>query len=721
MSVSAPSSRLLLSLIVEVMLIAMTSPARAEGVQGHALAEPTPEQQSQALAQKTLQLDSEANANPLAISTYLPNYFLPFDYDKHLPNLQAYRAAGNYSPQHTEVKYQISLKVALGQNLFNNNGDLYLGYTQFSLWQAYNAKDSAPFRETNYEPELFLRFTNHKRYFGWVNTINRIGFLHQSNGRGGNVHDEKYTASRSWNRLYAEAILQRGPWAISLKPWWRIPDSHKSDNNPNIEKYLGYGQIGVLYTTQGDQEFSINAMGNPFTGRLGTEVDYTFPLWGRIRGMIQYYNGYGESLIDYNHRVNRVGLGFSFNPLLPGTADTSGTSPTLNRILAPGESNLNMHDTRHVPVYDASIGKTTHASTTTGLASVNKNDHAKDVSSDTTGSPLLNGMIAQRPDSDLSDRLSTPLPPAHSKTAQPPASRTTSGADAHTLKVSEQAHQTINQYYQAQAVPMTDLERERAAQTYFERQAENNPLSLSTYRRNYILPIAYNTDHLNQRNFHQVAPNSSPDHNEIKFQLSIKARLWHNLYHHNGNLYVAYTQRSWWQAYNSSASSPFRETNYEPELFVQFTNNKSFLGWTNTSNSFGFVHESNGRSDPISRSWNRLFLESVFARGPMEISVRPWWRIPESKSSDNNPSIEDYVGYARIMFAYTRDNNEFTWSIVGNPGKGHYGNQLEYSFPLWSKLHGYLQYYNGYGESMIDYNHHVQRFGIGISFNNINL
>lgn len=692
MPVSAPSSRLLLSLIVEVMLVVMTSPARAEAVKGHTLSEPTPEQQSQALSKKTLQLDSEANANPLAISTYLPNYFLPFDYDKHLPNLQAYRAAGNHSPQHTEIKYQISLKVALGQNLFHNNGDLYLGYTQFSLWQAYNAKDSAPFRETNYEPELFLRFTNHNRYFGWVNTINRIGFLHQSNGRGGNVHDEKYTASRSWNRLYAEAILQRGPWAISLKPWWRIPDSHKSDNNPNIEKYLGYGQVGVLYTTHGDQEFSINAMGNPFTGRLGTEVDYTFPLWGRIRGMVQYYNGYGESLIDYNHRVNRIGLGFSFNPLLPGTADTSGTSPTLNRILAPGESNTDRNDTRHVPIYDASIGKTPNAHTAAGLASNVQSKHGEGTPYVVKKAPALHGTTAQR-----------------------------SGANANTLQVSEQAHKTINQYYQAQAVPMTDLERERAAQSYFEHQAENNPLSLSTYRRNYILPVAYNTDHMDQRNFRQVSPNSSPDHNEIKFQLSIKARLWHDLYHHNGNLYVAYTQRSWWQAYNSSASSPFRETNYEPEMFVQFTNNKSFLGWTNISNSFGFVHESNGRSDPISRSWNRLFLESVFARGPMEISLRPWWRIPESKASDNNPSIEDYVGYGRIMFAYTRNNNEFTWSIVGNPSKGHYGNQLEYSFPLWSKLHGYLQYYNGYGESMIDYNHHVQRFGIGISFNNINL
>lgn len=568
---------------------------------------------------RALQLEAQANANPLAISTYKLNYALPIAYDTHLPNLQDYRAAGNRSPQHNEIKYQISLKVNLANHLFHNNGDLYLGYTQFSLWQAYNSRDSAPFRETNYEPELFMSFTNHQRFFGFDNTINRIGIIHQSNGRGGENESDQNSVSRSWNRIYAEAILQRGHWTLSLMPWWRIPEARHNDNNRNIEKYLGWGKVGVLYTTNNGQEVSLETKGNPFTGRLGTELDYTFPLNGRLRGMVQYYHGYGESMIDYDHRVNRFGLGLSFNPYLAGI---------------------------------------THAPTQGAIGTV---------SPDTLATP-----DASRPDENTDN---------------------------------------------------PELNRIRAARRYFDTQAHNNPLSLSTYHRNYVLPVAYNSNSVNNNDFAVVSPNSHPNHNEVKFQLSIKARLWHNLFskYDNGDLYFGYTQQSWWQAYNSKASSPFRETNYEPELFAEFTNHSEFLGFTNVLNRVGFEHQSNGRADPISRSWNRLYAEGIFVRGPIQLDLKPWWRIPESKDTDDNHDIEDYMGYGQASVVYNTHGNEFSYTVIGNPFKGNFGHKFEYSFPLWDKIHGFLQYYHGYGESMIDYNRSVNRIGIGVDFNNVAL
>ena len=105
---------------------------------------------------------------------------------------------------------------------------------------------------------------------------------------------------------------------------------------------------------------------------------------------------------------------------------------------------------------------------------------------------------------------------------------------------------------------------------------------------------------------------------------------------YGGDLHFAYTQRSWWQAYNADASSPFRETNFEPEVFIDFENRGSLLGWTNINNRLAFNHQSNGRSDPLSRSWNRLILESTFVNDDWALTLAPHWRIPESEEEDGS-------------------------------------------------------------------------------------
>jgi len=250
-----------------------------------------------------------------------------------------------------------------------------------------------------------------------------------------------------------------------------------------------------------------------------------------------------------------------------------------------------------------------------------------------------------------------------------------------------------------------------------ERESLRNPFSITAHRRNYILPLSYN-QRVNEATFGKIDDNGTPDRTEMSFQLSAKFNLAEQLFgNYGGDLYFAYTQRSWWQAYNTDSSSPFRETNYEPELFLDFENRLNVLGWTNINNRVSINHQSNGRSDPLSRSWNRVILESTFLKDDWLVSVAPHWRVPESDGDDDNPDIERYMGYGDITVARRFGNSEASLQWHGNPSSGNMGTQLDYSWPMFGSIRGHLQYFYGYGDSMIDYDHRTQRIGIGFSIN----
>lgn len=250
-----------------------------------------------------------------------------------------------------------------------------------------------------------------------------------------------------------------------------------------------------------------------------------------------------------------------------------------------------------------------------------------------------------------------------------------------------------------------------------EAESKYNPLAITTHRRNYLLPLTYTTTP-NAESFKYIDDEHSPDRLEMLFQFSAKFALAENLVFDNGDLYFGYTQRSWWQAYNTDASSPFRETNYEPELFLDFDNNTTLLGWTNINNRIGLNHQSNGRSNPLSRSWNRITLSSTFVKDNWALTLAPHWRIPERRSDDDNPDIHHYKGYGDIIVGrQLGSGQEATVKWRGNIDKGNMGAQVDYSWPLFGKIRGHIQYYYGYGDNLVDYNREVQRLGIGFSLN----
>lgn len=264
---------------------------------------------------KRRMLEAESKYNPLAITTHRRNYLLPLNYTT-TPNPESFRYIDDeHGPDRIEMVFQFSAKFALAENLIFDNGDLYFGYTQRSWWQAYNTEASSPFRETNYEPELFLDFDNNTNVLGWTNINNRIGINHQSNGRSSPL-------SRSWNRITLASTFVKDNWAFTLAPYWRIPERESDDDNPDIHHYKGYGDIIVGRQLGGGQEATVKWRGNLEKGNMGAQIDYSWPLFGKVRGHLQYYYGYGDNLIDYDREVQRLGIGFSLNPLYTtGTFD----------------------------------------------------------------------------------------------------------------------------------------------------------------------------------------------------------------------------------------------------------------------------------------------------------------------------------------------------------------------------------------------------------------
>jgi phospholipase A1 len=257
------------------------------------------------------ELSPESKLGTLNLRGYKPIYFMPVFATSNQNDKPASPNPRNTvtTPQeldNVEAKFQLSLKTKVWQGVFGDTGDLWVGYTQSSRWQVYNADTSRPFRETNYEPEAMLVFATHYRVLGWDGRLLGIGVDHQSNGRSNPL-------SRSWNRVIGDVGFERDGWTVMLRPWWRIPESGKHDDNPDIADYMGRGEMQIIHEWNG-QEFGL-MLRHSFRGGSRShgagQFTWSFPLAGNLRGYAELFKGYGESLIDYNHNATYFGLGVS--------------------------------------------------------------------------------------------------------------------------------------------------------------------------------------------------------------------------------------------------------------------------------------------------------------------------------------------------------------------------------------------------------------------------
>lgn len=246
------------------------------------------------------------------------------------------------------------------------------------------------------------------------------------------------------------------------------------------------------------------------------------------------------------------------------------------------------------------------------------------------------------------------------------------------------------------------------------KSSKKEPLlfGIETYKSNYLLPYTYDGDYKNGR-----------QRGETKFQISLKKALFHDLLGLDETLYGAYTQTSWWQT--GANSAPFRETNYAPELFIKipFASTQSVL----QSYKIGLLHESNGQGGELSRSWNRLYLSGNFAYENFTLEPRIWYRLKEETkkalddgNGDDNPDIHNYLGYGDIKLALAYEDHIFSMLLRNNlrfDSKNKGAVQFNWTFPLWNMqgVYGYLQYFSGYGESLIDYDKQIDRIGVGFA------
>ena len=225
--------------------------------------------------------------------------------------------------------------------------------------------------------------------------------------------------------------------------------------------------------------------------------------------------------------------------------------------------------------------------------------------------------------------------------------------------------------------------------------------SLYPYKENYFLPFSYDTKERNNRK-----------QTEAKFQLSVKKPIVHNFFGFNETVNFGYTHTSLWQLYENS--SPFRETNYKPEIFVTIPYGKkdktSLKGFT-----LGVLQESNGQAKPESRSWNRVYLESYFQMGNLFLVPRAWYKIPEK--DDDNPDLDDYMGYGDFKLLYPYKTHTFKLLLRNNFNTNKGFAQVDWTFPFFDSKNSfaYFQLSSGYGDSLIDYDKEINRISFGIS------
>nr|WP_224042522.1 phospholipase A [Cupriavidus respiraculi] len=214
------------------------------------------------------------------------------------------------------AKFQLSFKyrVFQGENPASKGllDNLYLGYTQFSLWDL--SSESKPFRDTNLRPSVFYYLSD----VGVRNSaISRLsvatGLEHESNGRDGED-------SRSVNTVFVKPTFYLGDqtdwhWTVTPKAYYYL----SKNNNADIAHYRGYMDLKLAYGKPDSWEFAATLRKGTRKSYGSVDAQVTYPLARLLPGtagylMAGYFVGYGESLLDYNRKLPwQFRLGYALN------------------------------------------------------------------------------------------------------------------------------------------------------------------------------------------------------------------------------------------------------------------------------------------------------------------------------------------------------------------------------------------------------------------------
>lgn len=260
-----------------------------------------------------------------------------------------------------------------------------------------------------------------------------------------------------------------------------------------------------------------------------------------------------------------------------------------------------------------------------------------------------------------------------------------------------------------------------APRTYTLLDYSTGPYRPIPTQSSYILPYSY----MNRPN-NEPYPGPKLQFAEVKFQVSFQFPIVPNLAK-NHHLYFSYSQLSLWQAFNKELSAPFRETNYAPEFWYAYSFPPLGERGRNLSTGLGFSHESNGRQVKFSRSWNKIVGFAKLVDPRWSLTVKGWSRIaedpkksPDDPAGDDNPDLLDYVGFGELagewnispvqqMSLRLRNNLKFHRKRA-NKGMVEVSYSFNHGAPYW----WLVSYFSGHGESLIDYNRNITRWGIGI-------
>ncbi len=269
-----------------------------------------PDQAQAKEAQKNIKDYEQLVNRKYTLNMHKKTFFLPIS---HIfdPNQNLYSALESQEPasrgslyNNIEAEFQISFFVPVARQLFHTNWDILAAYTHRSWWQIYNNSWSRPFRETNHAPELFFRNLQKDplHIMGLTLISFDLGIIHESNG-------QTQALSRSWDRVFARAHMNTETFSLILSTWFRLPEERNLDDNPNIQVFRGYGEI------EASKSFGNWALDGrlPIARKTGIEVSASYPFNDRFRFLMLAFHGYGQSLIEYDIRSTRVGIGFSMD------------------------------------------------------------------------------------------------------------------------------------------------------------------------------------------------------------------------------------------------------------------------------------------------------------------------------------------------------------------------------------------------------------------------